>query len=88
MRGNVEERALLLGEYIVENRATVRAAAKAFGMSKSTVHVDVSARLRRINPSLHARVRRVLDVNKAERHIRGGQATKNKYLLLAGQKRG
>lgn len=80
MNDTVEERAVILGEYIVENRATVRAAAKVFSVSKSTVHMDVAERLRRINPGLYTEVREVLEVNKAERHIRGGQATKQKYL--------
>jgi len=76
----VEERAVELGEYIVENKATVRAAAKKFGVSKSTVHMDVSKRLERVNPQLFTEVRQVLDVNKAQRHIRGGIATREKYL--------
>ena len=76
----VEERAVELGEYIVENKATVRAAAKRFGVSKSTVHMDVSKRLERVNPRLFMEVRQVLDVNKAQRHIRGGIATREKYL--------
>lgn len=80
MNDTVEERAVILGEYIVENRATVRAATKVFSVSKSTVHMDVAERLRRINPGLYTEVREVLEVNKAERHIRGGQATKQKYL--------
>lgn len=75
----LEERALRLGEYIVEKNATVRNAAKEFGISKSTVHADVSQRLKRINPSLYKQVRRVLDQNKAERHFRGGIATREKY---------
>ena len=80
MKDIVEERAVELGEYIVENKATVRAAAKKFGVSKSTVHMDVSKRLERVNPQLFTRVRQVLDVNKAQRHIRGGIATRQKYL--------
>jgi len=76
----VEERAVELGEYIVENKATVRAAAKKFGVSKSTVHMDVAQRLIKVNPSLYNEVREILDVNKAQRHIRGGLATKEKYL--------
>ena len=75
----VEERAVELGEYIVEHKATVRAAAKEFGISKSTVHMDVSDRLKNVDPSLYAQVRCVLDVNKAQRHIRGGLATREKY---------
>ncbi len=79
MKGIVEERAVDLGEYIVENKTTVRAAAKQFGVSKSTVHMDVSQRLRKLNPQLYNEVREVLDINKSQRHIRGGLATKEKY---------
>lgn len=79
MKTIVEERAVELGEYIVENKTTVRVAAKKFGISKSTVHSDVSGRLKKISPALYIEVRKVLDDNKAERHIRGGQATKEKY---------
>ena len=82
MRYTVEDRAVELGEYIVENNATVRAAAGKFGISKSTVHMDVSQRLKRVNPVLFREVRAVLEKNKSERHIRGGIATKEKYLLL------
>lgn len=76
----VEERAVELGEYIVAHKTTVRAAAKQFGISKSTVHADVSSRLQKVSPSLYSEVRKVLDTNKAQRHIRGGLATKEKYL--------
>ncbi|MCR5485574.1 MAG: sporulation transcriptional regulator SpoIIID [Clostridiales bacterium] len=79
MKGIVEERAVDLGEYIVKNNTTVRAAAKKFGISKSTVHMDVSQRLKRLNPPLYTEVRKVLDTNKAQRHIRGGLATREKY---------
>lgn len=79
MKGIVEQRAVELAEYIIENNATVRAAAKKFGVSKSTVHTDITKRLRFSNPSLYNSVRKVLDINKAERHIRGGLATKEKY---------
>ena len=79
MKGIVEQRAIALAEYIVENKTTVRAAAKKFGISKSTVHMDVATRLKQLDPSLYTDVRAVLDVNKAERHIRGGLATKEKY---------
>lgn len=79
MKTLVEERAIELGEYIVENKTTVRAAAKKFGISKSTVHSDVSGRLKKASPSLYIEVRKVLDDNKAQRHIRGGLATKEKY---------
>ena len=80
LKGAVEERALLLGEYILENKATVRAAAKKFHISKSTVHKDVSDRLQNVNPQLYSEVRQILDINKAQRHIRGGIATRRKYL--------
>ena len=82
MRTNIEERAVTLARYIVENRATVRAAAAKFGVSKSTVHKDLSDRLRRINETLYDEVKEVLELNKAERHIRGGMATKRKYKKL------
>jgi putative DeoR family transcriptional regulator (stage III sporulation protein D) len=82
LKNIVEERAVELGEYIVENKATVRAAAKEFGISKSTVHMDVAERLRKINPVLYQEVRSVLELNKAQRHIRGGLATKEKYRKL------
>lgn len=72
-------RAVEIGEYIVENRTTVRVAAKVFGISKSTVHMDVTEKLEKINPSLFRQVRSVLDENKAQRHIRGGLATREKY---------
>lgn len=72
-----------IAAYIVENNTTVRQAAKHFGISKSTVHKDVSDRLIYINPSLARKVRKVLDINKSERHIRGGLATRNKYLHIA-----
>lgn len=79
MKGIVEERAVELGEYIIESKATVRAAAKKFGVSKSTVHKDVSQRLKSVNPTLYKEVKEVLEVNKSQRHIRGGLATRNKY---------
>ncbi len=74
-----DTRCVLLGEYIVEHKATVRACAKEFGISKSTVHKDVSVKLRKVNPSLYQQVKEILQINKSERHIRGGQATKLKY---------
>ncbi len=77
------DRAVMLGNYILEQRATVRAAAKQFGISKSTVHKDVSERLPHIRPVLAEQVREVLLQNKQERHIRGGLATKEKYARLA-----
>ena len=75
-----QQRAIELAEYIVKNKTTVRAAAKKFGVSKSTVHMDVSERLKKLNPALYKDVRKILDKNKAERHIRGGMATKQKFL--------
>ena len=80
MREYIEERVLQIGEYIVKSNATVRQAAKEFGVSKSTVHKDVTERLEAVNASLAAEVKKVLDVNKAERHLRGGAATREKYL--------
>ena len=80
MKGYIEERAIKMAEYIVENSATVRQTAKVFGISKSTVHKDITERLAHINPSLASEARKILDVNKSERHIRGGLATKDKYL--------
>ena len=79
---SIEERANMLAHYIIDSKDTVRGAAKKFGISKSTVHKDVSERLKKINPSLAREVRRILDENKAERHIRGGMATKLKYSHL------
>lgn len=75
----VEKRAVALAQYIVETKATVRTAAKRFDVSKSTVHTDVSLRLGEIDLELYEKVRAVLDENKAERHIRGGNATREKY---------
>ena len=83
MKGiSIDERAIELAHYIIDSKDTVRGAAKKFGISKSTVHKDVSERLKKINPSLAREVRRILDENKAERHIRGGLATKLKYSHL------
>ncbi len=83
MKGEfVEKRAITLAQYIIETKDTVRGAAKKFGVSKSTVHKDVTERLVAISPSLASEVRKVLDENKAERHLRGGMATRIKYLKL------
>lgn len=79
MKTYIEERAVEIANYMIENNATVRQAAKNFGISKSTVHKDVTERLERVNPSLAAEARKVIEVNKSERHIRGGMATKEKY---------
>ena len=80
MKEYIEERAINIANYIIESNATVRQTAKTFGVSKSTVHKDVTDRLMQINPGLAKQARQVLDVNKSERHIRGGMATKEKYL--------
>lgn len=79
MHTSIEERARDLAVYIVENKATVRAAAKQFGISKSTVHKDLTERLKTVDPTLFKQVRELLDINKAERHLRGGMATRRKY---------
>lgn len=79
MKGNMEERAQELALYIIENKTTVRAAANRFGISKSTVHKDLSDRLPVINQGLYQQVKTILNENKAERHIRGGIATRKKY---------
>ena len=79
MKGNMEERAERLALYIIENRTTVRAAAAKFGISKSTVHKDLSQRLPTFNRTLYLQVKEILEQNKAERHIRGGIATRKKY---------
>ena len=79
MERNLDDRAYALAVYMLEHDATVRAAAAKFGVSKSTVHKDLTERLRRRAPALHAAVRTLLDRNKAERHIRGVMATKRKY---------
>ena len=80
MKDYIEERAVEIAYYIIENKATVRQTAVAFGVSKSTIHKDCTDRLEQINPTLAQSVRKVLDVNKQERHIRGGLATREKYL--------
>lgn len=79
MRSSLEERACDLAVYMIENRATVRAAAEHFGISKSTVHKDLTCRLPMLDRALSVQVRQLLDQNKAERHLRGGMATKRKY---------
>ena len=87
MERNLDDRAYALAVYMLEHNATVRATAARFGVSKSTVHKDLTERLRRRAPALHAAVRALLERNKAERHIRGGMATKRKYQLDAAQKK-
>ena len=80
---DAKERCELLAEYFIENRATVREVAKKFSISKSTVHKDLAYKLSKINPALYYEVKRILDQNKSERHLRGGEATKRKYKILA-----
>ena len=82
MKYYIEERAVVFAHYIIETKATVRQTAKKFGISKSTVHKDVTDRLIQINPALAGEARKILDVNKEERHIRGGLATREKYLHM------
>ena len=82
MQEHIRERVLTVSEYILENSATVRQTARRYGVSKSTVHKDVTERLPQLNELAAARVRSVLDNNKAERHLRGGEATRLKYLHL------
>jgi len=79
LKGNIEERACEIAVYIIEKKETVRNAAKVFNISKSTVHKDLTERLKKINKELFIKARDVLDLNKAERHIRGGEATRKKY---------
>ena len=79
MQNQIEDRARRLGQYMIEYNATVRSAASRFGVSKSTVHKDLTERLRNVDLSLYERVKTVLERNKAERHLRGGLATKRKY---------
>ena len=80
------QRAVTLGRYMVENQSTVRAAARKFGISKSTVHKDVSERLKKEDPVLYSQVKGLLEINKQERHIRGGLATREKYREIAKHK--
>lgn len=82
MQRSIEDRTIELANYILENKCTVRKAAKQFGISKSTVHKDVTERLRKINEVLADKIKIILNENKSERHIRGGIATKNKYLNI------
>lgn len=85
MKDYIRERVLEIAQYIIENKSTVRKTAKNYNISKSTVHKDVTERLSELDPSLAEKVHRILDVNKAERHIRGGLATKEKYLKLSAK---
>lgn len=79
MKDYIEERVLEVARYIIESRATIRKTAKMFGVSKSTVHKDITERLPKINPQIAKEAKDILDLNKSERHIRGGKATKMKY---------
>ena len=79
MKGYIEERAITIAQYIIDSKATVRQAASRFGVSKSTIHKDMTERLHAINHVLAENVREVLDINKSERHLRGGMATRAKY---------
>ena len=87
MKDQPNKRAVMLGQYMIEHKATVRGAAVKFGISKSTVHKDVSERLKDAAPQLYEQVRDVLEINKQERHIRGGLATKRKYERIAEEKK-
>ncbi|MBP3437444.1 MAG: sporulation transcriptional regulator SpoIIID [Clostridia bacterium] len=80
---SAKERCEILGEYLVQTRATVRSAALHFSISKSTVHKDVTTRLKKVNPKLYLQVKEILEQNKSERHLRGGEATRQKYLQKA-----
>lgn len=82
MKDYIEERAVEIANFIIQEKATVRQTAKKFGVSKSTVHKDVTDRLLQVNPELANEARKILDINKSERHIRGGLATKEKYLHM------
>ena len=85
MKDYIEERATELAEFIIKNKSTVRAAAKQFNISKSTVHKDVTERLKTFNKSLYSEVKYILNISKEQRHIRGGMATKEKYLKAKKQ---
>jgi len=82
INGIYNERCEILADYLIKNRETVRGAAVRFGISKSTVHKDVTEKLQRVNPSLYEEVKELLDLNKSERHLRGGEATRLKYRMM------
>ena len=82
MKDYIEERVLEVAQYIIYSRATIRKTAKVFGVSKSTIHKDITERLPKINPDIAEEAKSILDLNKAERHIRGGKATKLKYKVV------
>lgn len=85
MKDYIHERVIAAAKYVMDTKSTVRETAKVFGVSKSTIHKDITDRLPRINPSLAEEVKRVLAYNKAERHIRGGKATREKYIKAQGK---
>lgn len=82
MKDYIEERVLEVAKYIIESKATIRRTAKVFGVSKSTIHKDMTERLPKLNPGIANEAKDILDLNKAERHIRGGKATKLKYKIV------
>jgi putative DeoR family transcriptional regulator (stage III sporulation protein D) len=84
LKDYIEERVLEVANYIIESKATIRKTAKVFGVSKSTIHKDMTERLPKINPQIAKEAKIVLDLNKSERHIRGGKATKMKYKIIEG----
>lgn len=84
MKDYIEERVLEVAKYIIDSKATIRKTAKIFGVSKSTVHKDITERLPKLNPQIAKEAKQILDINKAERHIRGGKATKMKYKTANG----
>lgn len=84
MKDYIEERVLEVANYIIGSKATIRKTAKVFGVSKSTIHKDMTERLPKINPQIADEAKNILDFNKAERHIRGGKATKMKYKAIEG----
>ena len=84
MKDYIEERVLEVAYYIIDSKATIRKTAKVFGVSKSTIHKDMTERLPKINPQIAEEAKEILDYNKAERHIRGGKATKMKYKAIEG----
>lgn len=83
----IRERSELIAEYVIETGATVRATAARFGISKSTVHKDLTYKLKYINPCLYTSVKEILEINKSERHLRGGEATRKKYLSYSERKK-
>jgi putative DeoR family transcriptional regulator (stage III sporulation protein D) len=84
LKDYIEERVLEVANYIIDSKATIRKTAKVFGVSKSTIHKDMTERLPKINPTIAVEAKNILDINKAERHIRGGRATKMKYKAIEG----